>query len=285
MRMVHGLANADAARLLASRADQPYAGIDDLWRRARVPIASLVRLAEADAFRPAFALSRREVLWAIRALRDEPLPLFAAAAARAQAVIPEIVEPMVTLKPMTAGRDVTEDYNHVGLTLRQHPLSFLRRDLASRKMMTCADAMASRDGRSVRVAGLVLVRQRPGSARGVLFVTIEDETGIANLVIWPKLFEAQRRVVLTAGMLEVDGRIQREGEVVHLIASRLHDLSGALASVGDRDAMPQERGDGIHLAAPGGNAKALRPAAPQPRDVHVQDRSLRAIKVRTRDFR
>ena len=285
MRMVHSLANATAAQLISSRADQPYSGIDDLWRRARVPIASLVRLAEADAFRPAFALSRREVLWAIRALRDEPLPLFAAAAARAQAVIPEIVEPMVTLKPMTAGRDVTEDYNHVGLTLRQHPLSFLRRDLASRKMMTCADAMASRDGRSVRVAGLVLVRQRPGSARGVLFVTIEDETGIANLVIWPKLFEAQRRVVLTAGMLEVDGRIQREGEVVHLIASRLHDLSGALASVGDRDAMPQERGDGIHLAAPGGNAKALRPAAPQPRDVHVQDRSLRAIKVRTRDFR
>ncbi|MBL8666003.1 MAG: error-prone DNA polymerase [Rhodospirillales bacterium] len=285
MRMVHGLANADAARLISSRTDQPFAGIEDLWRRARVPVASLVRLAEADAFRPAFALSRREALWAIRALRDEPLPLFTAAAARAQAVIPEIAEPVVTLKAMTAGREVTEDYNHVGLTLRDHPISFLRGELTRWKVMTCADAAAARDGQSVRVAGLVLVRQRPGSAKGVLFVTIEDETGIANLVIWQALFEKQRRLVLTAGMLGVDGRIQREGEVVHLIASRLHDLSATLASVGDRDAMPQERGGGIHLPAPEGNAKALRPAAPKPRDIYVQDQSLRAIKVRTRDFR
>jgi len=131
MRMVHGLANADAARFLAARADQPFAGIDDLWRRARVPIASLVRLAEADAFRPAFALARREALWAIRGLRDEPLPLFAAAAAHEEQAVAEIIEPVVMLKAMTAGREVTEDYNHVGLTLRQHPLSFLRQELTS----------------------------------------------------------------------------------------------------------------------------------------------------------
>ena len=236
MRMVRGLANADAAKLLAARADEPFAGIDDLWRRAAVPIASLVRLADADAFRPAFALARREALWAIRALRNEPLPLFAAAAARAHAVVPEIDEPVVTLKPMTAGREVTEDYNHLGLTLRQHPVSFLREDLARRRVMTCADAAAMPDGRSVRVAGLVLVRQKPGSANGVLFVTLEDETGIANLVIWSTLFEKQRRVVLGARMLGVDGRIQREGEVVHIVASRLHDLSDALASVGARNA-------------------------------------------------
>ncbi len=92
--------------IVAARADRPFAGIDDLWRRAAVPIASLVQLAEADAFRPALGLARREALWAIKALRDEPLPLFAAAAAREKAVVPEVDEPAVTLKPMTAGREV-----------------------------------------------------------------------------------------------------------------------------------------------------------------------------------
>ena len=111
--------------------------------------------------------------------------------------MPEVDEPAVALKAMTAGREVVEDYDHVGLTLREHPVAFLRRDLARQKVMTCADAAAARDGRSVTVAGLVLVRQKPGSAKGVMFITIEDETGIANLVIWPALFEKQRRVILS----------------------------------------------------------------------------------------
>lgn len=180
------------------------------------------------------AIERREALWAIRALRDEPLPLFIAASTRAKAAGPEIEEPAVALKAMTAGREVVEDYSHVGLTLRQHPVTFLRCDLVRRKMVTCADAAAARDGRSVTVAGLVLVRQKPGSAK--LFITIEDETGTANLVIWPALFETQRRVILSAGMLAVNGRIQREGAVVHIVAYRLHDLSDALASIGEREA-------------------------------------------------
>jgi len=192
------------------------------------------------------------------------------------------------LKAMTAGREVTEDYNHVGLTLRRHPLSFLRGELTRWKMMTCADAAAARDGQSVRIAGLVLVRQRPGSARGVLFVTIEDETGIANLVIWQALFEQQRRIVLTAGMLGVDGRVQREGEVVHLIASRLHDLSAALASVGQRDGavpLPHGRGAEARHGAPAPDPRTSQRGLPKPRDIHVRDLSLGAIKVRTRDFR
>ncbi len=287
MRMVGGLANADAARFFAARADQPFAGIDDLWRRARAPIASLVRLAEADAFRPAFGLSRREALWAIRGLRDEPLPLFAAAAAHENTAVREVAEPAVMLKPMTAGREVTEDYNRVGLTLRDHPVSFLRGELTRWKVMTCADAAAARDGRSVRIAGLVLVRQRPGSAKGVMFITIEDETGIANLVIWPKLFEQQRRVVLTAGMLGVDGRIQREGEVVHLIASRLHDLSVLLANLGERNSappLPHGRGDEARHGAPAPDPRTSQRGLPKPRDIHVRDLSLGTIKVRTRDF-
>ncbi|MEX2495409.1 MAG: hypothetical protein WD448_04930, partial [Woeseia sp.] len=162
-------------------------------------MSSLVRLAEADAFQPALGLERREALWGLKALRDEPLPLFAAASTREQAVVPEVDEPAaVSLKAMTAGRNVVEDCGHVGLTLREHPVAFLRADLTRQKVVTCAEAGAMRDGRRFKVAGLVLVRQKPGSAKGVMFITIEDETGVANLVVWPTLFEKQRRVVLAA---------------------------------------------------------------------------------------
>jgi len=234
LRMVRGLGNAEAAAIVAARAEQPFTSADDLWRRAGVPAAALVRLAEADAFLPSLKLARREALWAIKALRDEPLPLFAAASARETGTGLEIVEPLVTLKPMTAGGEVVLDYGHVGLTLRRHPVSFLREDLRRQRMLTCAEAMQSRDGRWLHAAGIVLLRQRPGTAKGVMFVTIEDETGIANLVIWPTLFEKQRRVLLSARMLAAYGRIQREGEVVHLVAHRLTDLSEALAGIDGR---------------------------------------------------
>jgi error-prone DNA polymerase len=111
-----------------------------------------------------------------------------------------------------------EDYTHIGLTLRAHPVSFLRDDFRRRKFATCAQAMQARDGKWLETAGIVLVRQRPGSAKGVMFITIEDETGTSNLVIWPDLYEKQRRIILSSGMMAVYGRVQREGEVVHLIA-------------------------------------------------------------------
>ncbi len=113
--------------------------------------------------------------------------------------------------------------------------------------------MDARDGRWLEAAGIVLVRQRPGSAKGVMFITLEDETGIANLVVWPKVFEKNRRIILSAGMIAVRGRVQREGEVVHLVAQRLTDLSAELASVGDRDAafpLPHGRGDEFHHGSP-----------------------------------
>lgn len=124
LRMVKGLANDDAAAIIAARANEPFASVDDLWRRAGVPAASLVQLAEADAFLPDLNLARRDALWAIKALRDETLPLFAAATSREQKTVTEIHEPVITLRPMTAGREVVEDYGHVGLTLRSHPVSF-----------------------------------------------------------------------------------------------------------------------------------------------------------------
>src|SRR5579859_2208402 len=254
MRMVRGLANADAARLVAGRADRPFADVDDIWRRAGVPIASLVKLADADAFRPGLGLARREALWALRGLRDEPLPLFTAAAAREGEYVAEMLEPEVTLRAMTAGREVVEDYSRTGLTLRDHPLAFLRADLDRQGMATCAEAGRLRDGKRVTVAGLVLVRQRPGSAKGVMFLTIEDETGIANLVVWPTLFDKRRRVILSAGAMGVMGIIQREGEVVHLVAHEVTDLSGMLGSIGSRYGreiyLPDQRRDGgIKVAA------------------------------------
>jgi error-prone DNA polymerase len=129
MRMVKGLANAHAAAIVAARAEQPFASVDDLWRRASVPKAALVLLAEADAFRPTLGLTRREALWVIKGLRDEPLPLFAAADARQGTSVPEINEAPIALRPMTTGSEVVEDYVHIGLTLRRHPVAFLRDDL------------------------------------------------------------------------------------------------------------------------------------------------------------
>jgi error-prone DNA polymerase len=286
--MVRGFANADAAALVAARADEPFTSIDDLWRRARVPGAALVQLAEADAFRPSLKLARREALWAIKALRDEPLPLFAAASAREAKTVPELHEPTVTLRPMTAGSEVVEDYGHVGLTLRSHPVSFLRGDLTRQRIVTCAEAMQARDGRWLETAGLVLVRQMPGSAKGVVFITIEDETGITNLVIWPKLYERQRRVILSARMMAVHGRIQREGEVVHLVAHRLTDLSDTLTSVGDRDAvfpLLHGRDDELHQGGPRLDPCSLPPKGLTTRDIHIRDLHIDTIKLKTRDFR
>ena len=288
LRQVKGLSNVDAAAILAARADRLFASVDDLWRRAGVPAASLVKIAEADGFGPSMGLARREALWAIKALRDEPLPLFAAASAREQAIVPEVDEPEVALKPMKAGREVVEDYGHIGLTLREHPVTFLRQDLAREKFMTCAAASAGKDFQSCRVAGLVLVRQKPGSAKNVTFITLEDETGVANLVVWEQVYEKHRRTVLTCSMLGVIGRIQREGEVVHVVAYSLIDLSAELASVGGRDApfpLPHGRGDEF----------ARGPSAPDPREAsskgsriqgaYAQEPHVDAIRQKTRDFR
>ncbi|CAN5808208.1 error-prone DNA polymerase [soil metagenome] len=288
LRMVKGLANAHGAAILAARAGQPFASVDALWRRAGVPAAALVRLAEAGAFGPAMGLARREALWAIKALRDEPLPLFAAASAREAEPLPETGEPAVVLRPMTAGGEVVEDYGHVGLSLRSHPVAFLREDLRRRRIVTCRQAMQARDGCWLEAAGLVLVRQRPGSAKGVMFVTIEDETGIANLVVWARTFEAYRRVVLSAGMIGVRGRVQREGEVVHLVARHLADLSADLASVGERDAafpLPHGRGDQVRHGGSGPDPRDLPPRGMRPRDIYIPDRRIDTIRVKTRDFR
>ncbi|MVA70200.1 DNA polymerase III subunit alpha [Agrobacterium vitis] len=271
MRMVKGLVVADVARIVAARMNGPFDSVDDMWRRSGVPAASLVELAHADAFQPSLRLERRDVLWAIKALRDEPLPLFAAAAEREMKTIAEQNEPEVELRQMNEGHNVVEDYGHIGLTLRDHPIAFLRTDLAKRNIITCEEAMTARDGRWVMTAGLVLVRQKPGSAKGVMFITIEDETGPANIVVWPKLFEKRRRIVLGSSMMAIHGRIQREGEVVHLIAQQLFDLTSDLSGLADRDMefkLPTGRGDEFAHGSPGGGDSRDR-SPPKPRDIVV----------------
>jgi error-prone DNA polymerase len=288
LRLAKGLANEAGACLVAARGPEPFRRIEDL-HAAEVPAAALERLAEADGFR-SLGLDRRQAVWAIRALRDESLPLFAAADRRERA--PEFVEPAVALDPMSAGREVVEDYRSKGLTLRRHPVAFLRADLARRRMIPAADLAHVPDGRRVTVAGLVLVRQKPGSAKGVMFITLEDETEVANLVVWPTLFEKQRRLVLSGSMIACRGRVQREGMVVHVVAEHLIDLSDLLRSVGERNEpfpLPHGRGD---EARGGGGPDAReardareRPLGRPPRDIYIPDLHLDTIKVRTRDFR
>jgi DNA polymerase III alpha subunit len=204
-----------------------------------------------------------------------PAPVQASPATQDQTPLPQppdANEPPVHLPPMTEGHQVVEDYRSTGLSLRRHPVSFLRADLAARRIVRCADLATLPEGRRITVAGLVLVRQRPGSARGVLFMTIEDETGHANLIVWPSVFEAQRRLILSAGMVACRGKLQRESGVTHVIADRLTDLSDLLRSVEQRDG----------AAHPGGAALAGQDV----RDIHVDGPiPQRSIKVRTRDFR
>jgi error-prone DNA polymerase len=226
LRMVRGLSNLHAARILAARAEAPFTSIEDVWRRSGVPVAALEKLADADAF-ASLGLDRRQALWRVRGLGEAPLPLFAAADALGR-------EPEVALTPLTGGREVVEDYRTVQLSLREHPVAFLRGELGP-KATTCAGLVRLRDGARVEVAGLVLIRQRPGKGN-VTFITLEDETGIANVILWQRKFEAQRRVVMSAAMLGVKGVMQKEGEVIHIVADRLEDLTPLLHRVGAMDA-------------------------------------------------
>jgi error-prone DNA polymerase len=285
LRMAKGLANADGASIVLARHDAFFASIEEVWLRAGVPAAALERLAEADAY-GSMGLNRRDALWKIKGLSDSPLPLFAAADKREGQPRLEVTEPDVSLTPMTEGREVVEDYRSKGLTLRQHPVAFLRRELDGRHIIPCAALRHARDGRMVTVAGLVLVRQRPGSAKGVTFMTIEDETEVANLVIWSTVFEKYRRLLLSSGMIGCRGRVQREGQVIHVVAEHMLDLSDLLRSVGDREeAFPLQHGRGDEAKHGSRPDPREAPLGRKPRDIFIPDLHLDSIKLKTRDFR
>ncbi|AMK20383.1 DNA polymerase III subunit alpha (plasmid) [Sphingobium sp. MI1205] len=261
-RQVRGLANLHGAAIVAARGPAPFESVEEVWRRARVPRAAIERLAEADAF-ACIAQDRRQGLWKVKGLGEAPLPLFAAADEREGTFSAEGQEASVDLRPMSEGREVVEDYRSLQLSLRAHPLSFLRSQLDAMNIVRCADLQSIRDGRNVEVAGVILVRQRPGSAKGVLFVTIEDETGVAQGILWPNKFEIYRRQVMSASMIAMRGRLQKEGEVIHIICDRITDHDEMLRSVGRMDfTVAPGRGDG---ASHGGGPDPRDPAFPSGR--------------------
>jgi error-prone DNA polymerase len=285
-RQVRGLANVHGAAIAGARGPVPYDSVEDVWRRAGVPRAAIERLAEADAFH-GIAENRRQGLWKVKGLGEAPLPLFAAADAREGAVSAEGIEPDVALRPLTAGREVVEDYRSTQLSLRGHPVSFLREKLDQMGIIRCGDLAGIRDGRNIEVAGVILVRQRPGSAKGVLFVTIEDETGIANGILWPDRFEIYRRPIMSSSMITMGGRLQKEGEVIHVICDRILNHDDMLRSIGRTDFLvTPSRGDG---ASNGGGPDPRDPAFPRGRALASPPYGTAAeqheiVRIRSHDF-
>src|SRR5262249_7778692 len=215
-----------AERIVAARKRRPFTSLEDFARDTGLPKRALILLADADAFR-SIGLDRRAALWAVRRLPDDvPLPLFEAAIAREQ---PD--ENAKPLPSMPLPEQVAADYQTIRLSLKGHPMEFLRERFSRERVVACRDVNHRNDKRTVRCAGVVLVRQRPGSAKGVVFMTLEDETGIANIVVWPKVMEKYRKEVMGARLILVEGYIQSSPEeVTHLVAQRLtdrsHDLIG-----------------------------------------------------------
>ena len=216
------------ADLLVERRGAGYGSVRDLWLRTCLPIAALEKLAEADAFK-SLGLNRRKALWAVRGLIGtdgaETLPLFADRSP------PQRNEVMTDLPLMTPSEDVVHDYRTMSFSLKAHPVSFMRTALNNRGVLRCADLEKRRNGQRVEVAGLVLVRQRPGTATGVVFATLEDETGIANVVIWSTVFEKHRHVILSSRMMAVKGKLQIAGRVIHIVAESFTNMTDDLVAL------------------------------------------------------
>jgi error-prone DNA polymerase len=230
LRQVRGLQEDEARRLIAAR-EAGARTLGDLARGGRLSRRTLELLAEADAFR-GLGLDRRAALWAVKGLAQEgrietSAPLVAA--------MPS-TETQVELPFMSLPQHVAEDYRTTSLSLKAHPCGFFRADLERLGAAPAAAMREARHGRRLSIGGLVLIRQRPGTAKGVTFMTLEDETGPANIVVWRDVFEANRRLVMTASFLVVHGRLQRVGEVIHLVAERFTDLSARLAELRQADA-------------------------------------------------
>lgn len=243
-----------------------FTSMDDLRQRAALPARALELLAAADAL-GSLDLSRRGALWAARGLpRSRPLPLFAQAG-----VAEEDGPPPVSLPETSLSEEVVHDYESIRLSLKDHPITFLRERLRKAGAIEASRVHTHPAGRGTAVGGVVLVRQRPGTAKGVCFITLEDETGVANVVVWPKVFEAFRPVIMGARMILVRGRLQRAEGVTHLVAESLEDWTWSLAllSAEPLKTVPAH-GDGATRSAPDrGEGHRMR----HPRDVRVLPKS------------
>ncbi|HET9459685.1 MAG TPA: OB-fold nucleic acid binding domain-containing protein, partial [Sphingomicrobium sp.] len=267
LRQVEGLHREAADRLVSARGGRPYASVENLLTRAQLPVHAIQRLAAADAFR-SMGLDRRAALWDSRALKSAPdLPLFAAADTRDEGS----ESAPARLPAMPLAEHVISDYQTVRLSLKAHPMQFLRAHYAAQGFVTAGQLNRLRDGRNLAIAGVVLIRQRPGTSKGVVFITLEDETGVANLVVWPAVFEKQRRIVMGARLMAVHGSVQRDPDsaVIHVVARHLEDHTHLLRNLSD-DSLPNS----IQQRESAGSWRP--PAGRHPRDV--------AIIPRSRDF-
>jgi error-prone DNA polymerase len=217
LRMVRGLHRAHADRILEAR-HKPFTSIDNFTRRTALPSHALRRLAEADAF-GSLQLSRRAALWEIMRFDNQPMPLFDWLEEDSQR------EPAVALPTMPMSQEVNTDYRTVSLSLKRHPVALIREKLNELKITPCAELSNKAHGSWVKVAGLVLIRQRPGTASGIVFETLEDETGIANLIIRPNIYDRYRRAARHSTLVQADGYMERQDKVIHVMAMRMTDLS------------------------------------------------------------
>ena len=297
-RQIKGCSREDAGRLVAARGEG-YPDAAALWHRSGLGRLALERLAAADTLR-SIRLDRRQALWALKALGEAPLPLFSlppSPALREEGIPPPVENTPLTLpSPPNGGREefhsetrasallpamplgehVVEDYASTSLSLKRHPLAFLRTELAQQGIVTAAALATLPVERRVAVAGLVLIRQRPGSAKGVIFITLEDETGIANLIIWPPILERFRRTALGATLLYCSGRLQREEGVIHVVADDLRDFTPRLRTLRERNGSEKTHPTPFKLP----ERIPERIPGHDPRDIHVSD-----IVIHSRDFR
>ncbi|GAB5099687.1 error-prone DNA polymerase [Caballeronia sp. HLA56] len=217
LQLIKGFSQAAAERIMAARAQAPFVDVDDLTRRAALSRRELEALAAGNALQ-SIAGHRRQAWWAVTAQQRAPELLRDAPMTEAPLALPEASE----------GREIVDDYASLGLTLNRHPLALLRERLARQRFKSAAELGETRNGRFVRACGIVTVRQRPGTANGTIFLSLEDETGSINVIVWPGLVEKQRKVLLGASLLGVQGVWQKEGDVRHLVAQRLEDHSALL---------------------------------------------------------
>jgi error-prone DNA polymerase len=227
MRLVRGLREDEAALVVrAQERSGPFRSIQGLWRASGTRVSTLRRLASADAFR-SMGFDRQAALWEIRALSDEELPLFEQERHEGEARLPDIAEP----------RKVIQDYVAMGLSLKAHPVSFCRAELAARGAVPArelADARRWPHGSEAGVAGIVLVRQRPGTASGIVFITLEDETGTANLIVRPHVYKRYRQAARHGVVVLARGTVERDGDVVHILARSLENAADTLGGLAPR---------------------------------------------------
>ncbi len=260
LRQVDGMPEHVAAQLVAARAEHgPYGDVGELCERARLSPAHIEKLASADCF-TSIGLTRRQALWDARSLVAGPdLPLFAHANTRGEGA----EKGRAILPQMPLSEEVVADYQTTRLSLKAHPMAFLRASLGERGFVRACDLCNRKYRSMVQVAGVVLIRQRPGSAKGVCFITLEDETGVVNLVVWPDLKERQRKVVMGSRLMEVRGRVEYDDEVIHVIAHHMTDATHELHRLSD-DLLQSPVARADHVTSPiagrgGKHARTIRP--------------------------